>query len=985
MKPTRPLSICLLLAGLLNPSFADTHYVSTNSPSPTSPYTNWETATAIIQEAIDVAEAGDTISVTDGVYQAIVVDKAIALRSVNGPDVTVIPGLTTNGGTAGCAYLADGSSLDGFTLCGGYTWTPYHFNGGGVSCESTNVMLTNCTITGNSAETAGGVYGGTLYNCTISSNHSVYYGGVGGASDSVLWHCVLVGNDGASGGGAQGCELHFCEIKDNSSYYWGGGMEGGTAYNCVFRGNSVAKLGGAAAHCTLYNCLLTGNSSADGGGGTYCVDLYNCTVVGNTAPLLGGMYSGNAYNSIIYYNTGGHTWGDELRNCCTTYSDFFNSGWYFTNAPGFVSLENPRLLAGSPCVDAGTNGDWLVGTMDLDGMSRTNGAVDIGAYEYWPETRTGTISGAISASRLLAAPSIPLDFIARMTGQVDNCAWNFGDGITTTGVAEVSHEFSHTGLYSVTMTAWNNDGAVTNSVIVRICGTDVFVSQGGSGDQQGYDWTNARATIQAAVDGAWPGATRILVSNGVYDTGGRPASETLTNRVLLDKPFMLESANGPEVTFIVGQTGDGGSNGEGAVRCVYLSTGACLSGFTLMNGQTRRTYTEHCEGWPKYWICSITDDSQASAGGVWCQSPANIISNCTFLNNSAYLHAGGVLRGTLLNCSFVSNWAEGSGGGASSSLVDHCVFDGNSAHIGGGVDGCMVSNSLLIHNSAGLGGAASDASLIRCMIVSNLGGQGAAVFRSVLDRCVVRGHGGDAAYVTTAMNTLFYGNSGSAGQYINLSFCTVVKNGSGLGTSYTSNCIIEGEMTNDPLFVDYDGNDFYLSSNSPCIDVAMDNDGPATDLDGIPRPLDGNNDGTNAYDIGAYEFVHPDADSDGDGLVDTNEMGVIGTNPTKADTDGDRAGDGEELEAGTDPLSATSFFGLDQLSMVGSGRFLTWRTVFGNGYWIQRSTDLGAGTWSNIWNHPIYELDEYPEGTESFYDLGAPSNQPAVYRIQLDP
>ena len=35
-------------------------------------------------------------------------------------------------------------------------------------------------------------------------------------------------------------------------------------------------------------------------------------------------------------------------------------------------------------------------------------------------------------------------------------------------------------------------------------------------------------------------------------------------------------------------------------------------------------------------------------------------------------------------------------------------------------------------------------------------------------------------------------------------------------------------------------------------------------------------------------------------------------------------------------------------------------------------------------NHPIYELDEYPEGTESFYDLNAPSNEPAIYRILLD-
>ena len=50
------------------------------------------------------------------------------------------------------------------------------------------------------------------------------------------------------------------------------------------------------------------------------------------------------------------------------------------------------------------------------------------------------------------------------------------------------------------------------------------------------------------------------------------------------------------------------------------------------------------------------------------------------------------------------------------------------------------------------------------------------------------------------------------------------------------------------------------------------------------------------------------SDSDGDGLLDNEEVVTHGTNPTLSDTDGDGSSDSEELTLGSDPLNAADFF-----------------------------------------------------------------------------
>ena len=173
---------------------AEVYYVAANSGNPVAPYTSWATAATNIQDALDVAPPGATIFVTNGIYAPVRVNTPLTLRSVNGPDVTVIDG----GGAMRCLYLTNDTVMVGFTLTNGVDG-----NGGGVYCESSSAVLTNCVITGNRAVyvvgggTGGGAYGGTLNNCTLTGNSAYDGGGGAGAYGSTLNNCTLTGNSPA--------------------------------------------------------------------------------------------------------------------------------------------------------------------------------------------------------------------------------------------------------------------------------------------------------------------------------------------------------------------------------------------------------------------------------------------------------------------------------------------------------------------------------------------------------------------------------------------------------------------------------------------------------------------------------------------------------------------------------------------------------------------------------------------------------------------
>jgi hypothetical protein len=353
--------------------------------------------------------------------------------------------------------------------------------------------------------------------------------------------------------------------------------------------------------------------------------------------------------------------------------------------------------------------------------------------------------------------------------------------------------------------------------LLHVSAATFYVNQNNPNPTPPYtDWNTAATNIQDAIDAASTGDI-VLVTNGLYAFGGKSKDGVITNRVSVDKAILVQSVNGPNATIIQGAWDPTSTNGPGAVRCVWMTNNAILSGFNIRGGATRGV--------------TVSPNLTMDGGGVFGTSTNAMVYNCLIATNYASYIGGGAFQVTLNNCTLISNHAfgsgmpgggvagAGSGGGAANCNLNDCFVTLNVANqsSGGGAQNCNSKNCAFTKNLAYLyGGGAYQGSLVSCTVTTNTaggygGGYGGAVANATLTNCLVYGN-------------FFAGLSGFGG-----------------GTNYHS-CTFSYSDT-DPLPIGVGNLDvnpqlladsIHLAATSPCIGAGAESVVSGMDIDGQP-------------------------------------------------------------------------------------------------------------------------------------------------------
>lgn len=378
-------------------------------------------AYSAIQDAIDAASAGSTVTVCAGTYtESITIDDDLILTGREGAVTTILQGA----GSSVVAVSGGDVTLSGLTLSGGVgTSTSSGDEGGGVYATTTGTLtITETVVTDNEAKYGGGIYAnGTRLILTaveLSRNDVGTASGGGLLLDSgelVASGVTFEDNVAGYGAGAyvtsSDAEIEASTFADGEASVLGGGLyfTAGdlTLDTATFTDNVVASVlgGGLAlfdATAAITDSTFSGNAGGAFGGAILADDsdvtLSDSELRDNDAAKGGGIYVGGATvavsNSTLSENSstddGGAVYvggaGSISLSSCTITSNL--AGGY----GGGARLENGTLSM--------TKTDWGTGATDNADDHPTHHDMAVGpstgVTNWWifgTDTLTCTLSG----------------------------------------------------------------------------------------------------------------------------------------------------------------------------------------------------------------------------------------------------------------------------------------------------------------------------------------------------------------------------------------------------------------------------------------------------------------------------------------------------------------------------------------------------------------------------------------------------------------
>jgi predicted outer membrane repeat protein len=278
----------------------------------------------------------------------------------------------------------------------------------------------------------------------------------------------------------------------------------------------------------------------------------------------------------------------------------------------------------------------------------------------------------------------------------------------------------------------------------------IYVDADAAGSGTGTNWANAYPYLQDALADANTSAkpVEIRVGQGTYkpdegagvSDGDREATFQLINGVTLKGGYAGDGEPDPNArdidnyeTILSGDLDGNDANVSNPADLLTEPTRSENSYNVLIGSNTDETVV--LDG---FVITAGNANGDSSpgwcGGGMYCDDGNPVVINCTFSDNSASLHGGGInvvfgdIGPTISNCTFTQNCADFGGGiFCDMTAVTNCTFTGNSAYSAGGgayvgdsttMTRCVFNNNSSM-NDGGAIGLQGNPKLINCTFSDN--------------------------------------------------------------------------------------------------------------------------------------------------------------------------------------------------------------------------------------------------------------------------